>query len=180
MKIKIIKSSRLKIVPFSRKYLTERYVSWLNDPETMKYSEQRQKRHTIQSCYEYWKSFEGTPNNFWAIVLINQEKHIGNFTTYKDTYNNVVSTSILIGERTLCGQGYGLEAREAMFSYLFREEKVRKITSGTLSVNKAMIRLMEKSNMIEDGRRKRHCIWRGKEVDIIYAALFREDYIDKL
>lgn len=175
MKNKIIKSSRLKIVPFSRKYLTEQYVSWLNDLETMKYSEQRHKRHMIQSCYEYWKSFEGTPNDFWAIVLINQEKHIGNITTYKDTFNNVVDVSILIGERTMWGQGYGLEAWQAMCSYLFREEKVRKITAGTLSVNKAMIKIMKKSNMIEDGRRKRHCICRGKEIDIIYAALFRED-----
>ena len=172
---KIIKSSRLKIVPFSRKYLTEQYVSWLNDSETMKYSEQRHKRHVIQSCYEYWKSFEGTPNNFWAIVLINQEKHIGNITTYKDTFHNVVDISILIGERTMWGQGYGFEAWQAMCNYLFREEKVRKITAGTLSVNKAMIKIMKKSNMIEDGCRKRHFIYRGKEIDIIHAALFRED-----
>ena len=129
----------------------------------------------IQSCYEYWKSFKGTPNNFWAIVLINQEKHIGNITTYKDTFNNVVDISILIGERTMWGQGYGFEAWQAMCSYLFREEKVRKITAGTLSINKAMIKIMKKSNMIKDGRRKRHCICRGKEVDIIHAALFRKD-----
>lgn len=174
VKVKIIKSPRLKIVPFSKKYLTQQYVNWLNDPEVVRYSERRHKHHTLKSCQEYWDSFKGTPSNLWAVILLDKEKHIGNMATWKDIYDNRVDIGILIGEKGLWGQGYGVEAWKAMCNYLFKEEEIRKITAGTLSVNRAMRKIMKKTNMVPDGRRKRHCLWEGKEVDGIHMALFRE------
>lgn len=149
-------------------------MSWLNDAETMKYSDQKFKQHTLSTCRIYWKSFEGSPNEFWAIILAEGEKiHIGNITTYADPIHDVVDISILIGEKSRQGKGYGLEAWKGMCHFLLCERKVRKITGGTLSINDKMIAVMKKSGMVEDGRRIRHCICDGKEVDLIHAALFR-------
>lgn len=172
----MIKTKRLILVPFSKHHLSEEYVSWLNDKEIMKYSDQRFIEHTISSCYDYWKSFEKSANQFWAITLKDQDnKHIGNITTTVDTFHNVTDISILIGERKIWGKGYGLEAWLAICDHLFTKKKVRKITAGTLEVNKPMLKLMEKSNMIEDGRRRHHCLFEQKEVDVIYASLFNKD-----
>ena len=172
----IIKAQRLRIVVFSEQYLTEKYVSWLNDKETMKYSDQRFLQHTITTCKKYWKSFEGTSHQFWAIVLKDKkETHIGNITTYIDLINDVTDISILIGERSLWGKGYGSEAWQTMCDYLLIKKKVRKVTAGTISANKGMLRLMKKSGMVEDGRRKHHCIYEQKEVDVIHSALFQKD-----
>ncbi|MBN2397764.1 MAG: N-acetyltransferase, partial [Deltaproteobacteria bacterium] len=63
-----IRTERLLITPFGKRHLTRCYVDWLNDPLLMRFSRQRHKRHTIASCRDYWQSFEGTPNYFWAIV----------------------------------------------------------------------------------------------------------------
>jgi hypothetical protein len=59
----IIKTERLLLEPFSEKYLSERYVSWLNDHEIVRYSEQRHRTHTIESCREFMNSFENTPHH---------------------------------------------------------------------------------------------------------------------
>lgn len=177
-KSKVIETERLIIEPFGEKYLTERYVGWLNDPEVVRFSEQRFITHTLESCRAYMNSFEGTPNYFWAFVAREPDiDHIGNINAYVDTRNKVGDVGVLIGEKNYWGRGYGLEVFAAVADYLFRENHVRKVTAGTVSANKGMVRIMERAGMKEDGRRIRHALLDGQEFDVIYAALFRDDWL---
>jgi RimJ/RimL family protein N-acetyltransferase len=170
----LIETPRLRIVPFSEKYLTPRYVDWLNDPMVVRYSEQRHKKHTLESCRQYWQSFIDSPHIFWAMTAIEPPLgHIGNMNAYIDTANSVADVGILIGERTVWGKGYGLEAWVAVCNYLLRDVGMRKVTAGTITANKGMMRIMEKAGMVADGRRIRQCLVDGAEVDVIHAALFK-------
>ncbi|NLT23697.1 MAG: GNAT family N-acetyltransferase [Syntrophorhabdus sp.] len=172
---RIIETGRLSIEPFSEKHLTPRYAGWLNDPEVVRYSEQRHRKHTLDSCRQYWLSFAGTPNFFWAIVGLDPVVgHIGNINAYVDRMNSVADVGILIGERALWGKGYGLEAWRAICGYLLDEAGIRKVTAGTLAANKGMLSIMEKSGMTDDGRRIRQALLDGVEVDVIHSALFRK------
>jgi RimJ/RimL family protein N-acetyltransferase len=164
-----IRSDRLTVVPVTEEHLTPRYVGWLNDPEVVRYSEQRFKTHTIESCRDYLESFAGTGNLFLALIA-DSEGHIGNMTAYVDRYG-VIDVGILIGERGVWGQGYGSEAWLSVCSALI-EGGARKITAGTLSVNHGMLAIMDRSGMVPDGRRVRQCLIDGREVDVVYAALF--------
>jgi len=176
-KSKIIETERLVIEPFNERYLTERYVAWLNDPEVVRFSEQRFRSHTLESCRAYMHSFVGTPNYFWACVIRNPDiKHIGNINAYVDPRNIVADVGILIGEKKLWGKGYGLEALLAVVDFLFREACMRKVTVGTLALNMGMRNIMQSMGMKEDGRRIKQVIFEGKEVDIIYGALFRDEW----
>lgn len=166
-----IRSERLMIVPVTEEHLTPRYVGWLNDPEVVRYSEQRFKTHTLESCRAYLKSFAGTENLFVALIA-NSEGHIGNMTAYLDRYG-VVDVGILIGERAVWGRGYGSEAWQSVCRALI-EAGARKITAGTLSVNKGMRTVMERAGMVPDGRRVGQCVLDGEEVDVVYAALFAD------
>jgi RimJ/RimL family protein N-acetyltransferase len=153
----IIKTERLLLEPFSEKYLSERYVSWLNDHEIVRYSEQRHRTHTID----------------------NNLGHIGNMNTYVDKVNGVADVGILIGDTGAWGQGYATEAWTAICSYLLEKVKIRKVTAGTISPNEAMLKLMKRTGMKDDGCRVKQYIWEGNEVDIIHMALFREECIQK-
>ncbi len=169
-----IETKRLSIVPFSEEHLTPRYVSWLNDPQVVRFSEQRHRHHTLESCREYWQSFRDTPNFFWAMMIKGEEpRHIGNMNAYVDIANSVTDVGILIGERDVWGCGYGLEAWSAVCNFLLDRLCTRKVTGGTLTVNTAMVKIMQRAGMVEDGRRIRQCIFEGKEVDVIHSALFR-------
>lgn len=171
----VIETQRLRIVPFSAEHLTPRYVSWLNDPEVVRYSDQRHRHHTLESCQAYWESFAGTPNYFWAIVARDtQLGHIGTMTAYVDSLHSVADMGIMIGARASWEQGYGSEAWMAVCNYLLHQAGIRKVTAGTLSVNIAMLGVMRRAGMVEDGRRIRHCLFEGREVDVVHAALFRE------
>lgn len=175
-----IETPRLSIIPFSEENLTLQYVSWLNDPEVVRYSDQRFHVHTLDTCREYWQSFVGTPNYFWAIIEhVNKLGHIGNMNAYVDIRHSVADVGILIGERCTWGKGYGAEAWIAVCDYLLREAGTRKVTAGTLAVNAGMLGIMRSTSMVEDGRRTRQCLFEGREVDIIHGALFRKDWLTR-
>ncbi len=173
----LIETPRLLITPFKEEHLTQRYVNWLNDPDVVKYSEQLYKYHTLESCRTYWESYKNTPHYFWAIISRDAiQGHIGNLNAYVDTNNRVADMGILIGDKRIWGNGYGTEAWIAVGDYLLNHLGLRKISAGTLEVNLGMINIMRHSGMTEDGRRRRHYLFEGQEVDLIFAAVFIESW----
>lgn len=169
----MIQTKRLLLSQFSEKHLTEQYVSWLNDSKLMRYSEQRYRLHTLETCRRYWQSFTGSPNFFWAIEETESGfGHIGNINAYIDTHNGLADLGIVIGNKQ--GQGYGLEAWQAVCDFLFQKRGIRKISAGALAVNKPMLHLMQQAGMINDGIRKSHFIFEDTPVDVIHMAVFKE------
>lgn len=147
-------TSRLQIVPFGEEYLTPHYVTWLNDPEVVKYSEQRFKKHTLETCREYWQSFQDTSNYFWAIVSPDPELgYIGTMTAYVDGKNKSADIGILIGEKRAWGKGYGLEVWQEVCTWLFDNAGIENVTVGTDAKNIAMRKIIEKSGMKITGER---------------------------
>lgn len=169
-----LESARLRVVPFDATFLTERYVGWLNDPEVVRHSEQRHRRHTLESCAAYWRSIEASPHFFCAILKKDDGEHVGNMTVVMDIPNQVADMALMIGEKQYWGSGFGSEAWFAMMQELFSSHPVRKITAGTMATNQGMLAVMQKSGMAEEGRRSRHFLWEGQEVDMVMAAKFRD------
>jgi len=174
-----IATPRLRIEPFAPHHLTEQYVAWLNDAETMRFSENRFRRHTRESCRDYVASFADGPNYLWALVASEPPGHIGNMNAYVDERNGVADVGILIGERTCTGRGYATEAWLGVCDYLLRVRKLRKVTAGALAVNTAMVKVMQRLGMSDDGRRTRHHMWEGQEIDVVHGALFRDRWLSR-
>ena len=171
-----IRTGRLEIIPFDRAHITDKYINWLNDPEVVKFSSQRFRIHTKKTCEEYLETYNNTSNYFWAIIdKANNYGHIGNINAYIDINQNTADLGIIIGEKKVWGKGFGLEAWEVICEFLFNEKSIRKITAGTLSCNKGMLKIAEKSGMKKEGRRLKQEIVRGEEVDVVYFGLFNSN-----
>jgi [ribosomal protein S5]-alanine N-acetyltransferase len=170
-----IETARLVLEPFNlARHLTPRYVSWLNDPAVVRYSEQRHVSHTLESCREYAESFRGAAGFFWAIQLqAARPEHIGNLAAYVDERNRIAELSILIGEPAHGRRGLGTEAWSAAMRHLFDALRVRKVHAGTMAENRPMLRIFEKTGMTIECRRSRHYLLEGREIDLVLAAAFR-------
>ncbi len=168
--------ARCTLEPFAAAHLTQRYVNWLNDADVTRHSEQRHRRHDLESCRSYVASFDGSPHLFWAIVAHDKDLgHVGNISAHIDQNNGVADVGILIGEKKCWGSGIGSEAWLLVCRYLLQAGGMRKVTAGTLSGNAGMLGIMRRAGMRDDGRRVRQCLIDGQEVDMVHAALFRED-----
>src|SRR4051812_29957427 len=94
----ILSAPRIRLDPFAEVHMTQRYVSGLNDSPITRLSGQRRHTHSLESCRRFWQSFAGTANRFWAIVLREEGRHIGNITCHIDVANSVGDLGILVGE----------------------------------------------------------------------------------
>lgn len=167
--------SRSRVMRFSEDHLTEKYVAWLNDPEVVRYSEQRHYQHTAESCRDYFQSQVNSDGLFLAIIAKDENLgHIGNMGVSWDAHNCVADVSIMVGDKRAWNKGYASEAWMGLIQYLKMQTKVRKITAGTMASNKAMLNLMLRSGMQAEGVRKAHLLWQGQAVDVVLSATFKE------
>jgi len=143
----MIKTARLDIVPMTISLASRRYVDWLNDPEVTRFSSQRHRVHSLDSVQAFISSFAGTPNRFWALIVVANGVHVGTATHYVDVANRSADIGIMIGDRDLWGKGYGREAWVALMRYGFETLELERITGGCASGNIGMRRIFEAANM---------------------------------
>jgi ribosomal-protein-alanine N-acetyltransferase len=166
-----------KLKLFNESNITSRYVSWLNDPVVVKFSNQRFKFHSKESSLDYLGSFKGTDNLFISIQRTSDEEAIGTMTVYQATHHGTADIGLLIGDRASWGNGLGLDAWNTISYWLKTRRNIRKITAGTLSGNVGMLKIFERSGMVKDGQRTAQELVDGEPMDVIYYARFRDDPI---
>ncbi len=147
-------------------------VGWLNDREVVQFSEQRHKKHTVESQLDYWKSPATVEPNFVRIIELQENYAIGSISVTVDQNNNVADVGILIGNKSHWGRGFGYETWECVCNYLFAEKGIRKIEAGCMATNKAMRRICEKFLMFEEGTRTNHFMVNGEPVSMIMYGKF--------
>lgn len=170
----MIATPNLIIEPFTDSDITEKYLGWLNDKNLLMFSEQRHKQHTFESASLYLRSFINSSNHFLSIKTKQSPTHIGNLTIYTDVNNKICDIGILIGDQNFSGQGLGFEAWRSAIDYLFANNMCRKITAGTMELNKPMIMIFEKSGMLREGTRPRQFLFGSKEIDLLQYAIFKD------
>lgn len=160
----------INLIPFQDRHLSDRYVGWLNDPLVVKFSEQRHRRHSLESCREYVESCRTGNTLLWAIET-KDSAHIGNISATIDQHNRIADVGILLGDRNCWGKGIGSEAFRLLVTFLLGEGNMRKITSGTMSENTAMLKLMKKAGMRREAVLEGYFLLDEKPVDMVISTI---------
>lgn len=165
---------RLRLRPFEAADINATYLSWLNDPDVTRFSNQRFHQHTPESCAAYLESFAVSSNSFLLIEQLEDQRPIGTATVYRNNRHGTADIGLMVGERSRWGRGYGREAWQAVLETLLAEAGMRKVTGGTARPNQAMVRIMEQSGMELEAVRARQELIEGQPVDLLYYARFAE------
>jgi len=161
-----LQGRRVTLRPMTRADVTPAYVGWLNDGERMRYSNQRFRSHSADTCRAYLEGFAGSGNQFLAIC--DGDELVGTMTVYRSAVHGTADIGLLVGR---AGQGYGRDAWATVLDYLLAQG-VRKVTGGTLRCNTAMVRIMQGCGMEPDGVRRAQELVDGRAEDILYFARF--------
>lgn len=167
-------TDRLLLRPFEHADIDERYLGWLKDPEVTRFSNQRFKHHTIESCITYQRSFHNSNNCFMLLVHIKEHVPIGTMTIYRAKHHGTADIGLMLGNKAYWRQGLGKEAWKAVLGALLHEQGLRKVTGGTARPNTAMVKIMEESGMTLEAVRQRQELIEGQAVDLLYYARFSE------
>jgi ribosomal-protein-alanine N-acetyltransferase len=168
----ILRGDKLDLRIFDETDITADYTRWLNDPEVVRFSNQRFRRHDRASCLAYLRSFEGTDNLFFSARLRATDQAVGTLTAYISRHHGTADVGIMIGERSAWGQGVGQDAWNTLCTWLVSVRGIRKLTAGTLDCNLAMIRIMERAGMHREAVRRNQELVDGQPHDVLYFAQF--------
>ena len=168
-------TDRLLLRPFKPSDIDTRYLGWLQDPEVTRFSNQRFRQHTLESCAAYQRSFSGSANTFLVIEHRADQVPIGTMTIYRANNHGTADIGLLLGDRTYWRQGLGVEAWSAVLQTLLKEPGLRKVTGGTARPNTGMIKIMEKSGMHLEAIKQRQELIDGQETDLLYYARFAKE-----
>lgn len=168
-----LQGSRIVLRPFVEADIRVDYVRWLNDPEVVRFSNQRFVRHTEETGRRYLQSFADTANLFVAIDDKVTNGMIGTLTVYRSLAHQTADIGIVIGDSSAWGKGYGQEAFALMVDVLLASGEVRKVTAGTMAPNVGMIKVMERSGLKWEATRHRQELLDGSPADLVYYARFK-------
>lgn len=168
----VLTGKRLKVRTFVQEDISDAYIGWLRDPEVTRYSNQRFRRHDDASSKSYFDSFANSHNRFLLIEKLEDESALGTLTVYVAPPHGTADIGIMVGEKSVWGRGYGQEAWDLVVEWLMGEASIRKITAGTLALNKGMVRLLERSGMHLEATRYGQEVVDGQPADIVYYARF--------
>ena len=164
---------RVRLRPFGATDITPAYLGWLQDPEVVRFSNQRFHTHTAETCLAYLTSFNGSPNHFLAICAQDTEAMLGTMTVFIRRPHGTADIGIMVGERRLWGQDIGADAFGTVMAALLDSGEIRKVTAGTLSMNTGTIRNLEKVGMQHEATRRAPEMVENVPVDVVYCARFR-------
>jgi ribosomal-protein-alanine N-acetyltransferase len=170
--VKPLVGAKISLRTFEEGDVTATYIGWLNDSQTVRFSNQRFLHHSLESARAYLATFVDSHNHFFAICDLTSGIVIGTLTVYQNRHHGTADIGIMIGDPASWGQGIGLDAFCTMVQELERRGQVRKLTAGAVSENKAMIRIMERAGFELEAVRRGQELLEGRPVDLLYYARF--------
>jgi len=112
-----------------------------------------------------------------SIVVKATGDHIGNVNfTAIHPINRSAEFSILIGEASCRGKGYGETATRQMLEHGFRDRGFNRIYLSVLEDNAAALRLYEKTGFKAEGVKRREIFKNGAFHDVVLMSILASEY----
>ena len=155
--------------------VTKGYVSWFDDDEVMRFSDNRFREFSLEGQISYVSEKLQSENEFlYGIFCFG--KHIGNVMLGPVNVNHGHSEiTYMLGDRNYWGKGVMSEAIGRVVEMAFSEHGLCRVFAGTYENNTGSRRVLENCGFELEGRRKDHFLHQGQRVDSLEYGLLRKD-----
>ncbi len=151
--------------------VTSEYLSWLNNYEITKFTEQKNIKHTIKSLETYVLEKFNSKNNFlFGIFYFN--RHIGNIKLGPiENIDSSAEVSFLIGNKDFWGKGITTKALKRLIEFGIKELAIKKFVAGYYSNNEASARVFKKCLFKVKKINKKFKKFEGRTIDTVSVEL---------
>jgi RimJ/RimL family protein N-acetyltransferase len=163
-----LESSRIRLVKFTKEFVTKEYIEWLNNQEITKFLCTGRipidiSEITIPS---------GTNDLRFAIMVkldsTDKETYIGTVSLGKiDWIARHGEIGYMIGDKNVWGKGIATEVVQVILEYGFKRLNLHKIEAGVVDGNIGSIKALEKNGFKEYGRIPDDYFVEGKYYDTV-------------
>lgn len=149
-----------------KKNISYKYLSWMNDSEIHKFTEQRYLKVTLKDIKKYVLEKNKSKNEFlYGIFLKKNNLHIGNIKLGPiSKYHNTADISCFIGEKEYWNKNYATFAIKKIIK-IAKIKKIKKLKAGCYSINNGSIKLLKKNGFRLEGKLKSEIKFNNKRYD---------------
>ncbi len=177
----IIEGRTILLKPITENEINDRYLSWLNDPETNQFLEIRYRKQTIEDIYNYingLRSIKGC--EIFAVFSRKNSIHIGNVAITHFNVNNhgTAIYGAMIGDPRARMLGLGAEAEALIVEFFFSNPEIRKVKAGAYEENIKSWQLLESLGFKREAvLRKEAVMVSSKICDSYLYGILREEWM---
>lgn len=155
--------------------ITDRYLSWMNDYEVVKYTESRHINHTKKSLTDFILSIDHSSNYFFAIIDKYSEKHIGNIKIGNiNSIHKFAEVGLIIGDKKFWNRGIATEAISLCVNFSFEELELHRLSAGVYEPNIGSMRAFEKAGFVKESCEKEKYIFEGNRINSFIYSIINE------
>lgn len=148
---------KITLRKLNHKKISNKYVSWMNDYEIVKYTEQKYNKHNKQDISNFVKNKNNSINEFLYGVFVNNEFsnniHIGNIKLGPINFiHKSAEISYFIGDKKYWNKGYISLAIENVCEIAKKKYGLKKIQASVYSINLSSIKVLRKNNFSLEGK----------------------------
>ncbi len=168
----------LNLRKLTKEDLTDRYLGWLNDRETVEFLESGRSPVSMDELEKFYTKITGAEDDvIFAIVDKSTGTHIGNIKIGNiNRVHRYADMGILIGEKEFWGKGYGSEAIDLVLEYAFNNLNLNKVILGIYADNTRAVKLYEKVGFNKEGTIRNLLFREGKYHDKILMGILSEEF----
>jgi ribosomal-protein-alanine N-acetyltransferase len=161
-----INKIKIQLNKFKYHNITKKYISWINDPDLMRFSRHKNKNFNKFEAKKYLASFNKSENIFLTIKDSRSKKIIGTITAYikKENNLNIANLGVLIGDKNYRNKNFGTITIKKTINFLSKKKNIQKIIIGTKYNNKSMIKIAKKNLMVKSKKTNSKIIYFEKKL----------------
>lgn len=147
-----IETARLLLRNLTEADVTQRYLSWLNDPEVLRYLEVRfSKPRSLEELGAFVKTVnDSTDTLMFGIFRKDTGRHIGNIKLGPLQFEHArADIGFLIGDRASWGAGYASEAIQAVAQFGLDHLNLAKISAGCYEPNVGSMKALLRAGFLQ-------------------------------
>ncbi len=174
-KIEISCNKNIVVRLLKQSMVSTTYVSWMNDYDVVKFTNQKNLKHTFNSVKFYVKEKLESEDEL-LLGFFSNNLHIGNIKIGPiNFYNRNTQISYIVGNKNFWGTGIATSVISYIVNYCFESLDLHKVSALTYSNNIASQKVLIKNNFIKEAIIKKQLFFENKFVDMFYFSKFRDD-----
>jgi len=158
--------------------LNENYLGWINDPEVLKYRENKSYPSSMAQLRAFYDALQLKTDVHLAICTKKDNKHVGNLSLdCLQWSHHRAALNIMVGDKSVWGKGVGTEAIALLTRHAFMNMGLHHVWAE--SPNPGFNAVVKKLGWTQEGIKRESFFCDGSYIDMECHSILRPEW-DKL
>jgi [ribosomal protein S5]-alanine N-acetyltransferase len=170
-------TQRLQLRSLTASDASQAYLSWMTDPQVLRFLEARHGHIDIGALRDFIESCNAAEDVLLLGICEATGRHVGNIKLGPIEQRYACAPiGIVIGERDCWGRGYAAEVIRALTRHAFERMALAKLYAGCYSSNHGSERAFLGAGWLVEGRQRARWVLDGKREDNVLLGCWRDDW----